>query len=168
MERALRKLLPRSGFKVSQTRSSAMSAVRGKNNRTTERRLRLALVRAEMRGWTMHPKDLSGSPDFFFRTAGVAVFVDGCFWHACPMCGHVPRANNRFWQAKLQRNRERDARVMSELLANKLRVLRFWEHELADDLTGCIKRIRTAVSKTRKERRRATKPVPTRSLSPPP
>ena len=109
MERALRKHLPGGAFtEVSATRSKAMAAVRGHGNKTTERRFRLALVRAGVRGWQVRPKGLRGSPDFVFPEARLAVFADGCFWHGCPECGHVPRTNRPFWAAKIERNRERD------------------------------------------------------------
>ena len=78
MERTLRKHLPGGVFGgVSPTRSRAMAAVRGHGNKTTERRLRLGLVRGGLRGWKVRPKGLRGNPDFFFPETRVAVFVDG-------------------------------------------------------------------------------------------
>ena len=46
--------------------------------------------------------------DLVFPSARVAVFVDGCFWHACPEHGTAPRANAWYWGPKLARNAERD------------------------------------------------------------
>ena len=107
MERTLRKHLPGGVFDgVSPARSRAMAAVRGRGNKTTERGLRLGLVRGGVRGWKLRPKGLRGNPDFLFPEARVAIFVDGCFWHGCPDCGHVPRTNRAFWAAKIERNRE--------------------------------------------------------------
>ena len=100
MEKALRRKLPGGRFEnVSPVRSRAMAAVRGKGNITTERRLRLALVRAGIRGWQLHPKGLSGRPDFLFPEAKLAVFADGCFWHGCRKCGHVPSKHSDFFGA---------------------------------------------------------------------
>src|SRR5713101_1142471 len=94
VERSLRAHLPGGKFEGTAPRhSKTMRAVRGKNNRTTERRLRLGLVGCGVDGWRVRPGGLKGSPDFFFPAAKVAVFVDGCFWHGCPECGHVPRQN---------------------------------------------------------------------------
>lgn len=92
----------------------------------------MALVRAGISGWVLHAKDLPGKPDFFFPTMNVAVFVDGCFWHGCPKCGHIPRTRAEFWAAKIQRNRERDLQMSALLRRQKIRVLRIWEHELGD------------------------------------
>src|SRR5262245_31016769 len=46
--------------------------------------------------------------DVVFSTAKVAVFVDGCFWHTCPLHGTVPKSNRDWWVAKLAANAERD------------------------------------------------------------
>lgn len=54
----------------------------------------------------MHPNGLPGSPDFPFQT--LAVFVDGCFWHGCPKCGHLPKTRRSFWQMKIERNKKRE------------------------------------------------------------
>lgn len=142
MERRLRKHLPNGEFVgTTETQSKRMSAVRSQNNRSTEARLRLSLVRHGVRGWTMHAKDVEGKPDFYFGDQSLAVFVDGCFWHGCPQCGHYPKSNAAFWRVKIDRNRERDAQTTRRLRAKKIRVLRFWEHELKDDIAGCINRL---------------------------
>ena len=56
----------------------------------------------------MHAVGTPGTPDFIFEERKVAVFVDGCFWHGCPRCGHVPHANAAYWTAKIEANRRRD------------------------------------------------------------
>jgi DNA mismatch endonuclease (patch repair protein) len=141
MERALRTHLPGGKFETTPQRSRAMQAVRGTDNRTTERRLRYGLVRAGIRGWKVRPLGLPGKPDFFFRARRLAVFVDGCFWHGCPRCGHLPRSNSAFWRAKIERNRERDERTYAVLKEQGIKVVRFWEHELQDQLGKCIEKI---------------------------
>ena len=57
------------------TRSRIMSRVRSKDNRSTERRLRAALVKAGISGWRMHPRDIEGKPDFFFSKNHLIIFV---------------------------------------------------------------------------------------------
>jgi DNA mismatch endonuclease Vsr len=89
----------------------------------------LALVRAQLTGWRMHVDALPGKPDFYFPAQRVAVFVDGCFWHGCPRCGHVPKSNSVFWAAKIARNRKRDRTAVQQLLALSVVTLRIWEHE---------------------------------------
>nr|WP_301316447.1 very short patch repair endonuclease [Nocardia amikacinitolerans] len=68
-------------------------------------------------------------PDIVFTARRVAVFVDGCFWHACPEHGRQPTTNEWYWAPKLQRNIERDRAVGSALVAAGWRVVRVWEHE---------------------------------------
>jgi len=142
MERRLRELLPGGGFRgVSPTRSRIMASVRGKKNRSTEQRLRFALVCSSVRGWRLHSADILGRPDFYFAEEELAVFVDGCFWHGCRKCGHLPRTNAAFWAAKIKRNRKRDRATARALTKDGVTVLRFWEHELQENLRGCVERI---------------------------
>jgi DNA mismatch endonuclease, patch repair protein len=130
MEKRLKALLPGGVFvNVSAVRSGSMSRIRGKDNRTTERVLRMALVRSKLRGWTMH-SNLPGRPDFYFVDRRLAVFVDGCFWHGCSRCGHVPATRSEFWNAKFKRNRQRDRQTTRRLKSQGIRVLRLWEHQL--------------------------------------
>jgi DNA mismatch endonuclease, patch repair protein len=68
-------------------------------------------------------------PDIAFTRVRLAVFVDGCFWHACPIHGNQPRANSDYWRPKLARNVARDRAVDRALHAAGWCVLRAWEHE---------------------------------------
>lgn len=72
-------------------------------------------------------------PDIVFTRARIAVFVDGCFWHACPEHGRPPRNNEWYWTPKLERNVARDARVTEALESAGWRVIRVWEHEPVPD-----------------------------------
>lgn len=67
--------------------------------------------------------------DIVFPSARLAVFVDGCFWHRCPLHGVSPRANSDYWRAKLDRNVARDRRNDRALQAAGWKVIRVWEHE---------------------------------------
>ena len=49
--------------------------------------------------------------DMLFRRSKVAVFVDGCYWHACPEHGTMPKANAMWWAEKLAANVSRDRRT---------------------------------------------------------
>lgn len=71
-------------------------------------------------------------PDIVFRSARVAVFVDGCFWHGCPDHYTKPKTNPTFWARKLNANVERDIRQTAALESAGWRVLRFWEHEVKE------------------------------------
>lgn len=138
MERSLKSKLPNGAFAYSTPESSKlMGRIRGKGNKTTEQRFRMALVRFGIKGWKLHAQ-LKGRPDFYFPRKRLAIFVDGCFWHGCVNCGHIPKVHSEFWTAKMQRNRLRDGEVTSALLGDGIGVLRFWEHELRTHLPDCI------------------------------
>ncbi len=111
------------------SRSELMSKIRSKGNKKTEVAFLRLLRRARVTGWRRH-QALSGHPDFTFRAERVAVFVDGCFWHGCPIHGHIPARNKLFWSAKLARNKARDRTVTRTLRGKGWQVLRIWEHDL--------------------------------------
>lgn len=72
-------------------------------------------------------------PDLVFSRRRVAVFVDGCYWHACAEHGRRPSDPTGYWAAKLEANVARDARVNEALRAAGWRVVRVWEHvDVAD------------------------------------
>lgn len=140
MERFLKSKLENGRFAdVSRVRSKIMAAIRGKSNKSTEVALRMAMVRARVKGWTLHPT-ITGKPDFFFPRERIALFVDGCFWHGCQRCGHIPATRRPFWKAKIDRNRIRDKRNVRILRACGVRSLRIWEHDLRE--SGCLSAIR--------------------------
>jgi len=59
----------------------------------------------------------------------LAVYIDGCFWHGCPVHATYPRRNAEYWGPKLVRNIERDRETDADLLDQGWIVARFWEHE---------------------------------------
>jgi DNA mismatch endonuclease, patch repair protein len=110
-------------------------AMRSNKSRDTspEVALRSALHRRGLRFRVDHPVQLSPGrpvrPDIVFPRAKVAVFVDGCFWHRCPIHGSVPKSRRDYWEPKLQRNAARDRDVDRRLRATGWSVIRVWEHE---------------------------------------
>jgi len=112
-----------------ESRSRIMRAIRSKGNMSTEVRFASLLREAHLTGWRRH-QHLPGCPDFVFRPQRLAIFIDGCFWHACPQCSQPPRENTGYWGPKLARNKQRDAEVNAELRARRWRVIRIWEHQL--------------------------------------
>lgn len=78
--------------------------------------------------------------DIVFTRAQIAVFIDGCFWHMCPVHFIMPKSNLDYWEPKLRRNVERD-RIANELLRESgWRSLRYWEHEPATAVVHSITR----------------------------
>ena len=61
--------------------------------------------------YRLHVKGMPGKPDLVFPRYNAVLFAHGCFWH-----GHdchlfkMPSSRREFWQAKIARNREVDAR----------------------------------------------------------
>lgn len=105
----------------------------GNRSRDTrpELALRRALYRMGLRYRVAGRPDptLRRTADLVFRVARVAVFVDGCFWHACPDHGSSPRVNSDYWIPKLRANQSRDVDTDARLREMGWVVIRIWEHE---------------------------------------
>jgi DNA mismatch endonuclease (patch repair protein) len=110
-------------------RSEVMSRIRGKGNRDTELVMIQIMRNNHISGWRRNQAVL-GKPDFIFPKQKIALFVDGCFWHGCPVHANMPRNNQEFWMNKLQGNKDRDKFVTRELRKIGWAVVRVWEHEL--------------------------------------
>jgi DNA mismatch endonuclease (patch repair protein) len=148
-------------------RSQVMSRIHSRGNKDTELALARLLRANKISGWRRHleihavaavydRRKLLGAhraplqrifrvrPDFVFRQARLAIFVDGCFWHSCPKHKTKPKNNRAFWQRKLFANKARDRLVNQTLRQRGWRVLRIWEHELSHKnelrLVGRIRR----------------------------
>ena len=136
-------------------RLQVMARIRSRGNKATELALAKLLRRHGITGWRRQ-REVRGPksevrrfrvrPDFVFPKLKVAVFVDGCFWHACPLHATKPRNHAAFWRKKLSANRARDRRVNLALRASGWRVLRVWEHELARKREArLVRRLRLAL-----------------------
>jgi DNA mismatch endonuclease (patch repair protein) len=108
-----------------------MAAVRSNGNRSTELRLARILRAKGITGWRRHRR-FPGRPDFVFPMERVAVFVDGCLWHGCPLHCRMPKSNTAYWSRKIVRNRLRDREVEALLRKSGWNVCRIWEHALGD------------------------------------
>jgi DNA mismatch endonuclease (patch repair protein) len=132
-------------------KSAAVTAAM-KANRRANTRPELA-VRSELhrRGLRFRKDVILRTPevrttaDIVFPRQRLAIFIDGCFWHQCPEHSHVPRANPGYWQRKLARTVERDARVTEHLRDAGWTVFRIWEHvpaeEAADRIVDALDRM---------------------------
>jgi DNA mismatch endonuclease (patch repair protein) len=137
-------------FLTKAERSIRMAAIRSHGNMNTEVALSKLMRRYSITGWR-RKQPIYGKPDFVFKSARLAVFVDGCFWHSCPLHSHVPLTNRPFWRKKLLRNQERDMHVTQTLQTQGWKVLRIWEHDLtAKNARRGIARIRAALERARK------------------
>jgi len=119
-------------------RSYCMSRIKGKDTKP-ELILRKALWSNGLR-YRLKNK-LPGRPDIIFRARKIAIFVDGCFWHGCPDHCQIHKTNQPFWESKLSKNKSRDKEVNRVLENVGWSVIRFWEHDVRNDLSNCVKRI---------------------------
>ena len=95
--------------------------------------LRKALREAGLSGYRLQWK-VPGHPDISWPGQKVAIFVNGCFWHRCPMCKPpMPKSNVEYWSSKFERNVERDQRKLEQLEEAGWTVHTVWECELKRD-----------------------------------
>jgi len=143
-----------------QQRSHCMSRIRGRDT-GPELALRRVLFAAGAR-YRVNTR-LPGRPDLVFSSARIAVFVDGCFWHACPQ--HSTRVKSRasFWATKIAANVARDRQVETQLRASGWFVIRVWEHVISENVGRAaatilseVKRRQGAARAARSARRRAS------------
>lgn len=116
-----------------------MARVASKNT-TPERAVRRILTVLGYR-YRLHRRDLPGVPDIAFIGRRKTIFVHGCFWHGhdCRRGARVPKANRDYWIAKIDRNRDRDARARADLQSLGWRSIEIWECELRNDPTLAVR-----------------------------
>jgi DNA mismatch endonuclease (patch repair protein) len=132
-----------------------------RSNTKPELALRSALHRQGFRFRKDYRLDLAAGarvrPDIAFTARRVAVFVDGCFWHACPEHGRDPEVNEWYWAPKLRRTVERDRAANAALAEAGWQVVRIWEHV---PLSDAIEAVTAALRSTSPDARRSTGPDP--------
>lgn len=132
-------------------RSETMRRIRSRDT-SCELALRAELRRRGLR--LAQRRRVPGSPDAIVLrpgaprgAPGVAVFVDGCFWHGCPMHCRLPAANRPYWEAKIARNMARDRAASSRLRREGWAVVRIWEHAVRNGLAACGARVERAANR---------------------
>lgn len=137
--------MPKMNTRMAMTRSEIMKRVRQKDT-AAELALRSVLHGLGLR-YRVHRRIEGIVVDVVFLTAKVAVFVDGCFWHGCPLHATFPKSNQSYWLPKLAENKERDQRQSEKLCAAGWNVIRLWEHECLPTTGQTAQRIAKAVSR---------------------
>lgn len=116
-------------------RSARMARVKGKGS-SAEMTVR-RLVHAMGYRYRLHGAKLPGRPDLVFPGRKKAIFVHGCFWHRHPdpdcKLARLPKSRQDFWIPKLEGNRARDLRQLSELQALGWSALILWECGLKNE-----------------------------------
>ncbi|MDG6250408.1 very short patch repair endonuclease [Methanocalculus sp.] len=122
-----------------------MSRNRGKNT-SPEILFRKKLCARGFRGYRIHTS-LPGKPDIVFIRQKLAIFIDGCFWHKCPLHFKEPETRKDFWMNKINSNVERDKMVNGELEKIGYTVIRIWEHEIKQDSDKALERVASCLNK---------------------
>jgi DNA mismatch endonuclease (patch repair protein) len=132
--------------------SSAEASRRMQNVRRRDTKKELAVRSALHRTGLRFRVDFAPLPalprrraDIVFPRKRVAVFVDGCFWHSCPIHATAAKANADWWRDKLAQNRKRDRQMNDALAAAGWTVVRVWEHE---ELGVIVARVVDAVTRS--------------------
>lgn len=113
-------------------RRRTMQAVKSKGTKL-EKRLFAVLAGMGISGWKKNVGSIAGKPDVAFLNSKIAIFVDGCFWHGCPYCRRkLPETNRKYWKKKIARNKELAGNYNKQLRRDGWRVIRIWEHDMAD------------------------------------
>ena len=119
-------------------RSQVMKSIKGQS--LLENEVSKALWHKGVR-FRKNVRSLFGNPDISIKKYKIVIFIDSCFWHACPIHGNTPKSNTDFWSDKLKRNKERDLEVNAYYKDKGWSVIRIWEHELKDDFDGVIEKL---------------------------
>jgi DNA mismatch endonuclease (patch repair protein) len=134
-------------FLSKETRSRVMARIRSRDT-SPELALRSGLYEAGIRGWRCHARHIAGKPDIAFTRWHVAVFVDGCFWHGHPDF-FTPGKSGDYWDAKIERTKERDRIANESLRSQGWSVLRFWDFEVEEDIDRCVSEVIAALAEAR-------------------
>jgi DNA mismatch endonuclease (patch repair protein) len=109
--------------------------------------LRKALWSAGTRGYRLNWKKIPGKPDITFPGKKIAIFVNGCFWHRCPICDlPLPKSNIEFWTNKFTRNVERDKLKTQRLEELGWTVITIWECQIKKDLDSQVIKVKELIA----------------------
>lgn len=113
-------------------RSALMSRVKGKD--TMPEKITRSIIHKLGFRFRLHKRDLPGKPDIVLPRHNAIIFVHGCFWHQHPNCTRAKRPSTRreFWDAKLDRNIQRDIQNVKKLEELGWKVMVIWECETGD------------------------------------
>ncbi len=84
---------------------------------------------------------LHGKPDIAIKKYKIAIFIDSCFWHKCPVHYKIPAVNIKFWDKKITGNMLRDEEINTYYRMNNWNIIRIWEHQLKNDFENTIDEI---------------------------
>jgi len=129
------------GFYTTSQRSHIMSQIKGKDTKP-EKLLKKALWHAGLRHRS-NKRKFPGKPDIVFIKYRLLIFVDGAFWHGFDWENRKQsiKSNRDFWIPKIERNMQRDEEINEFYMSHGWNVLRFWDHQVKQELGACIKTV---------------------------
>ena len=130
-------------------RRKNMQAIKSRSK--LEERITKALWQNGVR-FRKNVKLLPGNPDIAIKKYKIAIFIDSCFWHACPIHGNMPKSNQEYWTKKLNRNQERDQEINQHYKETGWFILRVWEHEFKKDFDGTVRGIMSFIEDAKQKK----------------
>jgi DNA mismatch endonuclease (patch repair protein) len=116
-----------------------MQANKGRDTTPEMRVRRLAHARGFRYRVDARPlTDVNRRADLVFRKVKLAVFIDGYFWHGCPIHHTRAKSNAGFWSEKVAANRTRDLDANERLDTAGWLLIRAWEHESLESVVDRI------------------------------
>jgi DNA mismatch endonuclease (patch repair protein) len=111
-------------------RSWNMSRIKWKN--TAPEKIIRSLLHSNGYRYSLHRKNLPGSPDLVLPKYKTVIFVHGCFWHQHSGCRRatIPKSNQDYWIPKLKRNIERFSENKKQLKELNWNIIIVWECQL--------------------------------------
>lgn len=107
--------------------------------------LRKALWRSGFKGYRLN-WHIPGRPDIAYPKSRLAIFVNGCYWHRCPICKpKMPKTNTEFWKKKFTRNKKRDELKNKRLKDLGWHTITVWECQLKRGIEKEVLRIKRAL-----------------------
>jgi len=109
-------------------RSYCMSRIRSSHTKPE------LILKKCLKGFEHNPKGVFRNPDFINWKKKTVTFIDGCFWHMCPIHYKEPKTNRKYWLPKLRKNVVRDKETDIAYKNADWKVIRLWSHELKEQL----------------------------------
>lgn len=103
------------------------------------------LLKNRLKHFIYQPK-LPGRPDFVNFESRIAIFMDGCFWHCCPIHFRKPKSNKYYWHVKLLRNKVRGMEIDISYKMSGWKVIRIWEHDVKCNFAHKWKALKSKIS----------------------
>jgi DNA mismatch endonuclease (patch repair protein) len=85
--------------------------------------------------YRLNVNNLPGKPDIVLAKHKVVIMINGCFWHGHEGCSQfrMPKTSLSYWNNKIQRNIQRDAKNITDLNELGWKVIIIWECDLKKD-----------------------------------